>query len=78
MITKSQPFSADKEVAIRSVRYVEVAKILLQYRKRWWEPIFQRNGQGLDGGLVTDLPIRYAMFPKADTSRQSIRSERAL
>lgn len=78
MITKSHPFSAEKEVAIRSVRYVEVAKVLLQYRKRWWEPIFQRNGQGLDGGLVTDLPIRYTMFPNADTSRQSKRSERGV
>jgi monoamine oxidase len=78
LITKSQSFSPRKEVAIRSVRYVEVTKILLQYQKRWWEEIFQANGQGFDGGLVTDLPIRYTMFPKTEKSVQAMRSERGV
>jgi monoamine oxidase len=78
LITKSQSFSPRKEVAIRSVRYVEVTKVLLQYRQRWWEPIFHANGQGHDGGLVTDLPIRYTMFPKTKHSRQAERSERGV
>jgi monoamine oxidase len=78
MITKSHSFSPRKEVAVRSVRYVEVTKVLLQYQKRWWEAIFHAKCQGLDGGLVTDLPIRYTMFPKTEGSRQAKRSERGV
>ncbi|KAG7421629.1 L-amino acid oxidase Bs29 [Fusarium oxysporum f. sp. rapae] len=65
-IAKSKPFVPMQEMAVRDVRYVEVTKILLQYKKRWWEEVFTKAGQGLDGGLVSDLPIRYTMFPKTD------------
>ena len=46
-----------QEMAIRDVRYVEVTKVLLQYKTRWWTDIFDKNEQGFDGGLVSDLPI---------------------
>lgn len=57
------PFSIAKTNAIREVRYVEVTKILLQFKTRWWENYLDKLGQGKDGGMVTDLPIRYSMFP---------------
>ena len=63
------PFTVAKSNAIRELRYVEVTKILLQFRQRWWEPLLEGLGQGRDGGLVTDLPIRYAMFPDANSSQ---------
>ena len=63
------PFSVAKTNAIREVRYVEVTKILLQFKTRWWEDYLQELGQGKDGGMVTDLPIRYSMFP-VSTSEQ--------
>ncbi|KAF8249011.1 amine oxidase, partial [Wilcoxina mikolae CBS 423.85] len=63
MISKSRPFSPLKEAAIRQVRYVEVTKVLLQYKSCWWEDEFEKHKQGKGGGLVTDLPIRYALFP---------------
>ncbi|KAK0753000.1 hypothetical protein B0T18DRAFT_357088 [Schizothecium vesticola] len=69
-ITKSRSFTPAQEQAIRDVRYVEVTKVLLQYQKRWWEDIFTRKSQGTDGGLVSDLPIRYTMFPKTADNEQ--------
>jgi monoamine oxidase len=65
-IQKSHAFDTAQEMAIRDVRYVEVTKVLLQYKERWWTKIFQDGSQGkdYDGGLVSDLPIRYTMFPK--------------
>jgi monoamine oxidase len=69
-ITKSRPFSPAQEQAIRDVRYVEVTKVLLQYQQRWWEDVFTRKSQGTDGGVVSDLPIRYTMFPKTAGNEQ--------
>lgn len=69
-ITKSRPFSPALEQAIHDVRYVEVTKVLLQYRKRWWEDVFKSHKQGTDGGMVSDLPIRYTMFPKTEGNAQ--------
>ncbi|KAJ7026348.1 hypothetical protein C8F04DRAFT_1125483 [Mycena alexandri] len=63
-ILKDRTFVPKKEMAIRHVRYVEVTKVLLQYKERWWKEQFRRKTQGTDGGVVTDLPIRYTMFPK--------------
>jgi L-amino-acid oxidase len=63
LLTTHPSFSADKENAIRELRYVEVTKILLQFKTRWWEKYLSDKGQGTDGGMVTDLPIRYLMFP---------------
>ena len=34
-ITKSRPFAPKQKMAIRNVRYVEVTKVLLQYKSRW-------------------------------------------
>ena len=75
-ITKTKTFAAEQEMAVRNVRYVEVTKVLLQYKTRWWEKIFTENGQGLDGGLVADLPIRYTMFPKTKGNLQYKHSNR--
>lgn len=69
-ITKSRPFTPSLEQAIRDVRYVEVTKVLLQYKKRWWEDVFDSDNQGKDGGMVSDLPIRYTMFPKTEGNKQ--------
>ena len=77
-IEKTRKFAPKQEMAIREVRYVEVTKILLQYRKRWWEKIFCENEQGLDGGLVSDLPIRYTMFPKTKSNDQFKNSSRGV
>ncbi|KAK6333990.1 hypothetical protein TWF696_002501 [Orbilia brochopaga] len=75
-ITKSRPFTPALEQAIRDVRYVEVVKVLLQYQKRWWEIVFANHKQGTDGGLVSDLPIRYTMFPKSKGNTQFENSKR--
>lgn len=77
-IVKRRAFVPKQEMAIRDVRYVEVTKVLLQYRQRWWEKIFTEAGQGLDGGLVTDLPIRYTMFPKTEGNSQFAHSDRGV
>ena len=77
-IMKTHNFLPKQEMAIRDVRYVEVTKILLQYKTRWWEKIFSDNHQGLDGGLVSDLPIRYTMFPKTKGNSQFDNSSRGV
>ncbi|GKU21126.1 unnamed protein product [Fusarium langsethiae] len=77
-IAKSRPFVPKQEMAVRDVRYVEVTKILLQYNKRWWENVFRAADQGKDGGLVSDLPIRYTMFPKTDGNEQFKNSNRGV
>lgn len=69
MVQVDPPFSIRKANAIRSLRYVEVTKILLQFKTRWWETYLKERGQKPEGGVVTDLPIRYAMFP-VSTSAQ--------
>ncbi|KAG5802470.1 hypothetical protein H9Q74_009535 [Fusarium xylarioides] len=77
-ITKSKPFAPLQEMAIRDVRYVEVTKILLQYKTRWWNEVFNRAKQGDDGGLVSDLPIRYTMFPVTEDNSQFEHSKRGV
>ncbi|KAF5675770.1 amino-acid oxidase [Fusarium heterosporum] len=77
-IATSKPFAPLQEMAIRDVRYVEVTKILLQYKRRWWEKAFDDAKQGKDGGLVTDLPIRYTMFPVTDENSQFKDSHRGV
>lgn len=77
-IRKTRSFVPKQEMAIRSVRYVEVTKVLLQYKTRWWEKVFTDHGQGLDGGLVCDLPIRYTMFPKTEGNVQFDHSNRGV
>jgi monoamine oxidase len=75
-ITKSRPFTPKLEQAIRDVRYIQITKILLQYQKRWWEEVFTSHGQGTDGGLISDLPIRYTMFPMTEDNTQCKNSKR--
>ncbi|KAI0899924.1 hypothetical protein F4806DRAFT_454423 [Annulohypoxylon nitens] len=75
-ITKSRPFSPMLEQAIRDVRYIEITKVLLQYQKRWWEDVFTSHGQGTDGGLISDLPIRYTMFPRTKDNAQCKNTQR--
>jgi monoamine oxidase len=65
-------------MAIRDVRYVEVTKVLLQYKTRWWEKVFKDHKQGLDGGVVCDLPIRYTVFPKTAGNSQFDNSKRGV
>ncbi|KAK4210540.1 hypothetical protein QBC37DRAFT_349866 [Rhypophila decipiens] len=76
-ITKSRPFSQTIEQAIRDVRYIEITKVLLQYRTRWWETAaFGAHNQGTDGGLISDLPIRYTMFPTTAGNSQCTNTAR--
>lgn len=77
-ISKGRNFVPVQEMAVRDVRYVEVTKVLLQYKTRWWEEIFTKNDLGTDGGLVSDLPIRYTVFPKSEGNEQFDRSERGV
>lgn len=53
------PFSHNKTKAIRKLHYDTATKILLQFRRRFWE---QDDGI-LGGGSVTDLPIRFVYYP---------------
>jgi monoamine oxidase len=71
LLKTNMPFTVAKTNAIRELRYVEVTKILLQFRTRWWETYLSDLGQGKDGGMVTDLPIRYTMFPVATSAQFS-------
>lgn len=77
LIKTSIPFTIAKANAIRQLRYVEVTKILLQFKVRWWEKYLSDLGQGTEGGMVTDLPIRYTMFPVA-TSAQFAKEKRGV
>ncbi|KAK3377641.1 hypothetical protein B0H63DRAFT_378973, partial [Podospora didyma] len=54
----------------------EIGTVLLQYRTRWWEGVFSNAGQGTDGGMASDLPIRYTMFPVTEGNSQLVRSNR--
>jgi monoamine oxidase len=69
LVRTDTPFSVSKMNTIRELRYVEVTKILLQFKTRWWESYLSGLGQGTDGGVVTDLPIRYSMFPVATSAQ---------
>jgi monoamine oxidase len=54
-----KPFSPAKRRAIRQLHYDASAKILLQFRRRFWE-----EDDGIfGGGSVTDLPIRVTYYP---------------
>ena len=75
-MSKDIAFTPRKEMAVRTVRYVEVTKVLLQYRSRWWRDSFTQLGQGTDGGVVCDLPIRYTMFPKEEGNQQFVNNAR--
>ncbi|KAF4498665.1 L-amino-acid oxidase [Fusarium agapanthi] len=77
-ILKSKPFASLQEMVIRDVRYVKVPKILLQYKTRWWKEVFERAKQGEDGGLVSDLLIRYTKFPVTEKSSQFKHSNRGV
>lgn len=82
-IAKNRAFVPKQEMAVRDVRYVEVTKVLLQYKTRWWEKIFDAketnpDNKGTNGGFVCDLPIRYTMFPVTKGNDQTKNSERGV
>jgi len=53
------PFTRAKQRAIRQLHYDASAKILLQFRRRFWE-----DDEGIfGGGTVTDMPIRIVCYP---------------
>jgi monoamine oxidase len=52
-------FSRGKQRAIRQLHYDASAKILLQFRERFWETVDGIFG----GGSFTDLPIRVTYYP---------------
>lgn len=60
-------FSRGKQRAIRQLHYDASAKILLQFRERFWET----NDGIVGGGSFTDLPIRVTYYPDhgAETGR---------
>jgi len=60
-----KPFSRNKQRAIRQLHYDTSAKILLQFRRRFWE---EEDGI-FGGGTITDLPIRNLYYP--DHSRET-------
>lgn len=54
-----KPFSRGKQRAIRQLHYDASAKILMQFRRRFWE-----EDDGIfGGGTITDLPIRIVYYP---------------
>ncbi len=55
-----QPFSPQKQRAIRQLHYDASAKVFLQFRRRFWE-----EDEGIyGGGSVTDLAIRNLFYPE--------------
>jgi monoamine oxidase len=65
-------FNLNKTRAMNELRYVEVTKILAQFKTRWWEKVLhEKFNMGKEGGLVTDLPIRYLMFPHAEAAQSA-------
>lgn len=62
-----KPFSRAKQRAIRQLHYDASAKILMQFRRRFWE-----DDDGIfGGGTITDLSIRNVYYPDhgRDTGR---------
>lgn len=54
-----KPFSRPKQRAIRQLHYDASAKIVMQFRRRFWE-----EDDGIfGGGTITDLPIRVVYYP---------------
>jgi monoamine oxidase len=54
-----KPFSPGKQRAIRQLHYDGSAKILMQFRRRFWE-----EDDGIfGGGSFSDLPIRATYYP---------------
>lgn len=54
-----QPFSREKQRAIRELHYDASGKILFQCRRRFWE-----QDEGIfGGGTMTDLPVRSVYYP---------------
>lgn len=54
-----KPFSFGKQRAIRQLHYDASTKILMQFRRRFWED----DDAIFGGGSVTDLPIRAVYYP---------------
>lgn len=54
-----KPFSAAKQMAIRQLHYVDATKVLIEYRRRFWE----EDDRIFGGVTVTDLPLRLVYYP---------------
>ncbi|RYP39717.1 hypothetical protein DL767_002098 [Monosporascus sp. MG133] len=67
-----------KEMAIRDVCYVEVTEILPQYKKRWEGHLPEERPAQPRRSLVSDLPMRYTMFPKTEGNSQFEHTERCV
>jgi monoamine oxidase len=54
-----KPFSPGKQMALRQLHYMDVVKVFLQCRRRFWE-----DDDGIFGGAtITDLPIQLVFYP---------------
>jgi monoamine oxidase len=58
-------FSPGKRKAIRELHYDSSTKILLQFKRRFWE----QDDDIFGGGSVTDLPIRFVYYPSHGLGR---------
>lgn len=47
-------------------------------RTRWWAKVSSGAGLSHDGGLVSDLPIRYTLFPKTESNERFAHSRRSV
>lgn len=83
LIKTTPRFSPSKREAIETVRYVESTIVMLQFKTRWWEdaknlpPGCGKLDLANGGGIVTDLPSRYAMLPPS-TSFQFKNTDRGI
>jgi monoamine oxidase len=65
-IEQVQPFSREKQRAIRQLNYHASTKVLFQVRHRFWE----REDGIVGGSTVTDLPVRRINYPPHDPSTE--------
>jgi len=82
LIRTTPRFSPAKQEAIETVRYVESTIVMLQFKTRWWEnaenlPFEGKFDLASGGGIVTDLPSRYAMLPPS-TAAQFKKTDRGI
>ncbi|KAK9811491.1 hypothetical protein WJX72_004771 [[Myrmecia] bisecta] len=61
---KTPRWSAQKELAIRALRYDPIRKIGLLFKSRWWEKLASDPVKG--GQSTTDLPSRWVVYPSND------------
>jgi len=67
LIRTTPVFSPSKREAIQNVRYIESTIVLLQFKTRWWHNL--KSHLAVGGGIVTDLPSRYAVLPSSKSAQ---------